>query len=344
MPDEEDTFDLSGPVHLTTVDWTNPNHQRSVAASLVKGVYVEQRDRKKRRQGCRALAPRWYKAFDFQLDRLLIDKDDSSVFGAIYQLISVPSADQAPRYVIAFRGTIPKLGTFKQDLKLNIRIIKNRLDQTPRAAAALQAVQQVVAAYGSSNVWLAGHSQGAAMGMLAGKYMAKTGVVLEAFLFNPPFVSLPIGRLKGHGIRLARSVTTAELLKMMHRSGSSSAALSAWRPRLFVNRADFICAEYIGYFEHREWMEKIGAGEIERVASQHSVAGLLLHATASKLGKPSSEDLLHLIPSASLTVNLSPVRLLDVHGIKQWWEADLTWNQTYTNTCDEVLMQRHVEF
>ncbi|KAL0393685.1 UNVERIFIED_CONTAM: GDSL esterase/lipase [Sesamum latifolium] len=189
MSEEEDTFDLSGPVHLATVDWTNPDHQRTVAASLVKGVYVLQRDCKRARKGRPALAPPWWEAFDYQLHKLLIDKDDSSVFGAIYQLTSVPSPDQAPRYVIAFRGTIPKLDTFKRDLKLNIRIITNRLDQTPRAAAALQAVQHIVATYGSSNVWLAGHSQGAAMGMLAGKYMAKTGVVLEAFLFNPPFVS-----------------------------------------------------------------------------------------------------------------------------------------------------------
>ncbi|KAL0393686.1 UNVERIFIED_CONTAM: GDSL esterase/lipase [Sesamum latifolium] len=110
---------------------------------------------------------------------------------------------------------------------------------------------------------------------------------------------------------------------MKHPSGSSSAALSAWWPRLFVNRADFICAEYIGYFEHREWMEKIGAGEIERVASQHSVAGFLVHAVASKMGKPSSEEPLHLIPSARLTVNLSPGRRRDAHGIKQWWGSDL---------------------
>ncbi|KAL0329941.1 UNVERIFIED_CONTAM: GDSL esterase/lipase [Sesamum radiatum] len=278
----------------------------------------------KRREGSRALAPPWWETFHFQLHEPLIDKDDSSVFGAIYQLItSVPSADQAPRCVIAFRGTIPKLHTFKRDLKLNIRIITNRLDRTPRAEEALQAVQRVVAEYGSSNVWVAGHSQGAAMGMLAGKCMAKTGDFLEAFLFNPPFVSPPIGRVKGHGVRLARSVITAGLLKMKHRSGSSSAALSAWQPRLFVNRADWICAEYIGYFEHREWMEKIGAGEIERMTSQHSVSGLLVHGIASKMGKPSSEEPLHLIPSASLTVNHSPVRRRNAHGIKQWWGPDL---------------------
>lgn len=314
---------------------TNPNHQRSVAASLVKGVYVWQRDFKRIRKGGRALAPPWWEAFHFQLHKLLIDKDDSSVFGAIYQLTSVPSADQAPRYVIAFRGTIPKWDTFKRDLKLNIRIITNRLDHTPRAEAALQAVRDVVATYGSSNVWLAGHSQGAAMGMLAGKHMAKTGVFLEAFLFNPPFVSPPIGRVKGHGIRLLRSVITAGLLKMKHHQpGSSFPALSAWQPRLFVNRADFICAEYIGYFEHREWMEKIGAGEIERLASQRSVGGLVVHAIASKMGKPSSEEPLHLIPSASLIVNLSPVRRRDAHGIKQWWGPNLLLESMVYNYSD----------
>ncbi|KAK4435486.1 GDSL esterase/lipase [Sesamum alatum] len=330
MSDTEDTFDLSGPVHLTTVDWTNPDDQRSVAASLVKGVYVLHQDRKEGREGCRALAPRWWEFFHFQLCEQLIDKDDFSVFGAIFQLTSGPSdsnrsADQAPSYTIAFRGTIPKSDTFLRDLKLNIRIIRNRLHPASRVETALQAVRDVVATHGSSNVWLAGHSQGAATGMLAGKTMAKTGVFLETFLFNPPFVSHVIKRIKvkkvRHGIRLTRSVITAGLLKMRkYHESNWSGPLSAWWPRLFVNAADWICAEYIGYFEHREWMEKIGAGGIERLAAQHSVGGLVLDAIASTMGKPSEEPV-HLIPSASLTVNRSPaLHRRETHGIKRWWK------------------------
>ena len=46
-------------------------------------------------------------------------------------------------------------------------------------------------------------------------------------------------------------------------------------------------------------MEEIGAGGIERLATQNTIGGLLMHA----MGKE-SEPPLHLIPFASLTVNL----------------------------------------
>ncbi|PPS02987.1 hypothetical protein GOBAR_AA17669 [Gossypium barbadense] len=50
-------------------------------------------------------------------------------------------------------------------------------------------------------VWLTGHSLGAAMAMLAGKNMAKRGNFLEAFLFNPPYVSPPVERIKNKRVR-----------------------------------------------------------------------------------------------------------------------------------------------
>ncbi|KAA8520959.1 hypothetical protein F0562_011632 [Nyssa sinensis] len=164
---------------------------------------------------------------------------------------------------------------------------------------AMQAVRNTVAAFGNLNICIAGHSLGAAMAMLAGKTMAKTGIFLEAFLFNPPFFSAPIERIKDkklkHGIRIASSFLTAGLA------------------------ADHFCSEYIGYFEHRKKMEEIGAGGIGRLATQNSIGGLFM----SAIGKE-SDDPLHLIPSANLTVNLTPAPdLRRAHGIHQWWRPDL---------------------
>ncbi|KAK4400956.1 GDSL esterase/lipase [Sesamum angolense] len=328
---DRENFHLCGPFHLTTVDWKDPVHRRSVAACLVQGVYVLERDRQEKREGSQALAPPWWKSFDFQLHTQLIDDADSCVFGAIYQLNSRNSDgnDSAPRYVIAFRGTITKGDTFTRDLELDIHIVRNGLHQTSRFEIGIQAVRHIVATYGSSNVWLTGHSLGAAMALLAGKNMAKTGVFLEAFLFNPPFFSAPIESIQDkkvkHGIRFAGSVITAGLAFAMksnqqtNHSGSTFVALSAWLPCLFVNPADHICSEYIGYFEHRKQMEDIGAGAIERLATQHSIGGLLLNA----MGKQSEEPL-HLIPSANLTVNVTPARdFYDAHGVHQWWRPDL---------------------
>ncbi|KAJ0048302.1 hypothetical protein Pint_14915 [Pistacia integerrima] len=337
MASEREDFSLSGPLHLTTLDWTNDNHRRSVAACLVQGVYILERDRQLQRYESQALAPPWWEFFHFQLLRQLKDDADFSIFGAIYEF--KPPASNCnlstagtPRYVIAFRGTLTKQDSFTRDLELDLHLIRNGLHQTSRFEIAMQAVRNMVASVGNSNVWLAGHSLGSAMAMLAGKTMAKAGVLLEAFLFNPPFLSAPIERIKDkkvkHGLRIAGSVITAGLAlavnvkKSQHNTRSATedpfVALAAWVPRLFVNPADHICSEYVGYFEHRKKMEEIGAGGIERLATKHSLGGLFMNA----MGKESEP--LHLIASANLTVNATPSRdFKQAHGIHQWWKSDL---------------------
>ncbi|XP_058100434.1 GDSL esterase/lipase At4g10955-like [Magnolia sinica] len=334
MASERDVFGLSGPGHLTHIDWKNPDHRRSVAASLVQGVYVMERDRQQNRQGPEALAPAWWEFFHFHIIRKLVDDADFSIFGAIYEF-KFPTANQshsatpeAPKYVIAFRGTITKPDSFSRDLKLDLHFIQNGLHRTSRFELAMQAVRNIVSTVGHLNVWLCGHSLGSAMAMLAGKNMAKTGIFLESFLFNPPFVSAPIERIKDkklkQGIRIAGSVITAGLaFAVKSRQGRSIsedpfAMLSAWVPCLFVNPVDHICSEYIGYFKHRKKMEKIGAGGIERLATQNSIGDLFLTA----LGKES--DPLHLLPSANLTINQSPSPdFKTAHGIHQWWWPDV---------------------
>ncbi|XP_028757755.1 GDSL esterase/lipase At4g10955-like isoform X2 [Neltuma alba] len=335
MASEREYFDLSGPLHLTSVDWDDANNRMTVAASLVQGVYILERDRQERREGPNALAPPWWDFFNFKLLRPLIDDADSSIFGAIYEF--KPQSSQSndllrrriPRYVIAFRGTITKTDSVSRDIELDMHIVRNGLHQTSRAEIAIQAVRNMVASANDSNIWLSGHSLGSAMAMLCGKTMAKTGKLLESFLFNPPYVAAPIERIKDkklkHGIRFAGSVITAGLTIAMkvkqprNLTFDSFAALSSWVPCLFVNPSDHICSEYVGYFEHRRRMQEIGAGGIERLASQNSLTGLLMSAS----GKESSEPL-HLIPSANLTVNVTPSRdFKEAHGIHQWWQPDL---------------------
>ncbi|KAI3865456.1 hypothetical protein MKW98_025326 [Papaver atlanticum] len=249
---EREIFGLVGPLNLTSVDWKNTYHQRSVTACLVQAVYVLERDRQDSRQGSQALAPAWWEFFHFQLVRTLVDDVDSSIFGAIYELNpSTSYCDHAvqlhgaPRYVIAFRGTITKGDSFSEDLKLDIEVIRNGLHLTSRSELAVQAVRNMVASSGDINIWLTGHSLGSSMALLAGKNMAKTGIYLEAFLFNPPFFSAPIERIKDkklkHGIRIAGSLITAGLTIAMKRhqhqprSENPFFALSPWVPYLFVN-------------------------------------------------------------------------------------------------------------
>ncbi|XP_010266528.1 PREDICTED: GDSL esterase/lipase At4g10955-like [Nelumbo nucifera] len=330
---ERQIFSLSGPFFLTDVDWNNAHHRRSVAASLVQGVYVLEQDRQQNRQGPEALAPPWWEFFHFQLIHPLVDNVDFSIFGAIYEFKPQfcyygHSTQGSPRYVVAFRGTITKPESFLRDLSLDLHFIQNELHCTSRFESAMEAVQDTVTAAGDLNVWIAGHSLGSAVAMLAGKNMAKMGTFLESFLFNPPFFSAPIERIKDekvkHGVRIASSLITAGLAVAVKGYNQNSPsedpflALSAWVPCLFVNPADDICSEYAGYFEHRKKMEEIGAGGIEKLATQNSIGGLFMHV----IGKEAEP--LHLLPSANLTINRSPSPdFKRAHGIHQWWRPNL---------------------
>ncbi|KAA8540035.1 hypothetical protein F0562_026727 [Nyssa sinensis] len=310
----------------------NKDHRRSIAASLVQGVYILERDRKHNRHGPQALAPPWWGSFHFQLRGVLVTNDDPSIFGAIYEF-EFPAfssnylSENPPRFVIAFRGTIKALSNLKQDLEMNFQVFCNRLQQNPRFEIAMQEVKKRVDEVGAANIWLAGHSSGSAIALLAGKNMAKMGFLIETYLFNPPFSSVPIQKIKNPnrklGIRLMSSVITAGVAVMVkdhcQRSHQDNlfVALSAWEPYLFVNRYDHICSEYIGYFEHRKRMMEIGAGGIGRLATQNSLVSLI----SGVLGNDSEP--VHLLPSANLIVNERPPQnFKQDHGIHQWWSPN----------------------
>ncbi|KAL5726989.1 hypothetical protein ACHQM5_000227 [Ranunculus cassubicifolius] len=318
---KREIFNLCGPTHLTAVDWQNVHHRRSVAASLVKGVYVLERDRQKNRQGPYALAFPWWMFFNFQLIQQLIDEE--SIFGAIYEYRPPYFGIQgAPRYVIAFRGNIMKDDSIYRDLKLSLKLIRNSLHRTSRFEIAMQAVQNMVGTYGVSDIWIAGHSLGSAMAMLAGKNMANSGILLETFLFNPPFVSPPVDWIKSRRVKkaivVAKSLSKAglkmALKSKMHMqiSNEKFVTLSSWVPSLFIHPSDHICSSYIGHFEGRKNMPSL---------------------FSSSFGKEESEPV-HLLPSACVTTNLSSASCFkQAHEIHQWWKIDVNLqSQIYRNT------------
>ncbi|XP_047322347.1 GDSL esterase/lipase At4g10955-like [Impatiens glandulifera] len=337
MPSDREIFGLSGPVHLTALDWKNPIHRRSVAASLVQGVYIQERDRQQSRLGPESLAPPWWEFFHFQLNHILLDESDLSIFGAIYESKlwnphhNYPG-QSPPKYVIAFRGTITKKHTRMQDLKLDLHLLADKLQHTPRFKLAMATIQDMIKNVGAANFWVTGHSLGSAIGLLAGKNIVRKGLgFIESYLFNPPFVSAPIGKIKNeklnHAVRLATSFVTAGVSAAVHGGGGEGEmgfeCLSEWIPYLFVNSYDPICMEYVGYFEHRVKMEEAGAGagRIGRLATQNSIIGSLIGG-----GRRRREDgeTAHLLPSAFVTVNLSnSPDLKTAHGIHQWWNPHI---------------------
>nr|AFK46780.1 unknown [Lotus japonicus] len=188
MADEfpRESFDRSGPLHLTYVLWDNAYHRMSVAASLVQGVYILERDRQDKREGPDALAPPWRTFFHFQLLRPLVDDVDSSIFGAIYEFEPQSSEYndtlyRSPRYVIAFRGTLTKSHSVSRDIELDIHFIRQGLHQTSRSDIAVQAVRNMVATVGDSNVWLAGHSLDQQWQCLLGKAWPRMACSLNLF-------------------------------------------------------------------------------------------------------------------------------------------------------------------
>lgn len=313
----------------------------------MQSVYILERDRQQNRQGPNALAPPWWEFFQFHLIQVLVDNEDQSYFGAIFKykfpnsylhnktIDDIQNQNQnPPKYVIAFRGTIAKKGNRSQDFKLDLRLIRDNLHNCSRFHIGLQVVQNIIQNHEVSDIWLAGHSLGSSIALLIGRNMIKTGIHLETYLFNPPFTSLPIERvLKNeklkHGIRIAHSMLTAGLSsalnshkpKPTHKSDSFT-LLCSWVPYLFVNPSDPICAEYVGYFEHREKMIAIGKGEIERIATQNSIRSIIGNATGKHQSEPS-----HLLPTAFVAINLSPSPdFKRAHGIHQWWKPDLQCN------------------
>ncbi|CAA3010559.1 Hypothetical predicted protein [Olea europaea subsp. europaea] len=335
MASEREIFSLTGPSYLTTIDWNNSHHRKSIAASLVQGVYILERDRQQNRLGPQALAPSWWEFFNFVLNQVLVDEDDHSFFGAIYEFKfhhpypNHPGGQNPPKYVIAFRGTINKPGNRSQDFKLDLHCFMNNLHKSSRFRVGMEATQNIVYKAGLGNVWLAGHSLGSSIALLIGRNMVKNCIHIETYLFNPPFMSPPIERIKNEklklGVRFANSVLTAGLAIAVNGASKPKASqdnpfivLSSWIPYLFLNPSDPVCSEYVGYFEHRANMEKIGAGKIGTLATQHSI-GSIVSAARGKDSKP-----LHLIPSAYLTTNLSPSKnFKEAHGIHQWWKPDL---------------------
>ncbi|KAK1324494.1 GDSL esterase/lipase [Acorus calamus] len=182
---KKDDFFVTGPKKLGQVNWKNQDHRRAVMACLVQGVYAMERDRKYKRH---AMAHTWWESLGFVLHHKLMDVDDS-IFGVIYEYpLIIPIA---PKYIIAFRGT-----DNVNDILLDLKLIMHCFLQTSRHSIASEAVREILDKKGT-NVWLAGHSLGAAVAIsIAKQLIRERGMYLETYLFNPPYPSIPIEKIK----------------------------------------------------------------------------------------------------------------------------------------------------
>ncbi|KAJ0243260.1 Fungal lipase-like domain-containing protein [Hirschfeldia incana] len=349
---ESETFSISGPFHLTSIDWTDSYHRTSVASSLVKGVYTLERDRQKKRIGSESLAEPWWNFFDFTLLEPLIDQNEGDcIYGAVFEYKpynlyqNTPDVKLPPRYVIAFRGTDLGAETRVGDLKLDLRCVFNTLHRSARLVHAIEVIKKfktMVVENREPAMWLAGHSLGAGLALVAGKSMVKDGTLLETHIFNPPISSIPLehilrGKMLRGVCRIAGSVvkaTLAMVLKDLHVQEDDPKTAS-WIPYLYVNTKDPICSEYIGYFRHKAVMSMFGASKVEKIGSGSSLRRRLL---VGKGGASSSSDLstepIHLLTSANMTVNRNkPTKSKKAHALHQWWEQDSALRANWEICC-----------
>ncbi|CAO2823020.1 unnamed protein product [Amaranthus hypochondriacus] len=334
-PSQDEMFEFCGPVHLTCVDWSILEHKRSVAASLVKGVYALEMDRQKKRTGEKSLAPKWWEFFHFEHVETLKDKIDSSIFGVIFKYKSTqiknPSVVQPPMYVVAFRGTILKYKTAIRDCYMDGKIVLKGLNNSSRYKMAFQALEGILETEDPKNVWLAGHSLGAAIALLTGKTLAIHGYPLETYLFNPPYASPSIEKIQNkllrYGSRIAVGIVKTGLsialnLTATHNNSSEDSnendpfvTLCSWIPYLFVNPQDPICNDYSTYFE-------------DRGKSMKNLKNSVLNMVVEALGRDGE---VHLIPSANVTKNLKNIivkedGLIAAHELCQWWAPHSCWH------------------
>ena len=69
MASQREIFSISGPIHLTSIDWNNSYHRTSVASCLVQAVYTLERDRQQNRIGLKSQANHWWEFFQLHFSR-----------------------------------------------------------------------------------------------------------------------------------------------------------------------------------------------------------------------------------------------------------------------------------
>nr|CAB3454481.1 unnamed protein product [Digitaria exilis] len=330
-------------------------HRRCVAACIVNGIYIMESDEP-------SLAPAWWESFGFRLlgapltfkcecvlcltKTKLFAHRPCSIYGAILEhVMSPPGAPRrhpsAPRYVVAFRGTMPR---HPGDMHLNLKILVNKQracgrfrDARDKVAVFLDSIAAAAAPNGRSDaVWLAGHSLGASIALDVGRdMMARRNNGwwnLPAFLFNPPQVSLAPSMLPHTLRRVAKGVIyptsyaakaalgTTVLRTHERDMDTLFDTLAPWVPELYVHERDVICQGFIDYFEQRHKMLNRWFRPVAEVAMKLSLRDMIISLSTS--GTESGEDQRvrpHLLPSARLWKNSS---YHDAHGLEQWWRPD----------------------
>ncbi|KAK3127210.1 hypothetical protein QOZ80_7AG0569850 [Eleusine coracana subsp. coracana] len=262
------------------------------------------------------------------------------IYGAIFEYVPPKGTRHrhplAPRYIVAFRGTMPTDPTTAVgDFYLDVNVVLNRQHDRLRFSHARERVWKLVddAADSVGDIWLAGHSLGSSIALDVGRDMAMAGCYLRTLLFNPPQVSLAPVAGKLHMAEEAKrdlyftsyfvkQVLLGETVLRRHKEHAEVLfeQLSPWVPELYVHQRDVICSGFIDYFQQRE-LVKQRFPRLARSSAPALASRDMVHFLCAELGFRETNELPHLLPSARLWINSSTQG--DSHELRQWCQPRL---------------------
>lgn len=323
-------FHVSGPRNLPLPNWReiirsswkDPNYKRTAMACFIQAVYLLEIDRQDQKGEEDGLAPKWCKSFKYKVTQTLVDERDGSIYGAILEwdrasalsefILLKPSG--APRAVLALRGTLLQKPTIKRDLQDDLRfLVWESLKGSVRYTGALEALKAAVDRFGSTNVFVAGHSLGAGFALQVCKDLAKQGIVVDCHLFNPPSVSLAMSlrsmseKASYLWQKVKASMPSKEeaSLESAKEEGSIKKRLRAekkWVPHLYVNNSDYICCHYNAPSSTAP--SSTGPDGAPDEQQQQRKASEIAGDVVAKLFVTSSKG---------------PQKFTEAHGLEQWW-------------------------
>ncbi|KAK4361326.1 hypothetical protein RND71_020278 [Anisodus tanguticus] len=299
-------------------------------ACFVQSVYLLELDRQENRNTETALAPQWWTPFKYKLVEPLVDERDGSIFAAVLEwdqaaaladFIPIRPTD-APKLVLAIRGTLLKNPTIRRDIEDDLRYLAwESLKGSFRLNRVLSALRSIINLQGSKNVSITGHSLGAGFALEVYKALAAEGTYVEAHLFNPPSVSLAMSlrilrgkagfawkrfksMLPSHSENQSKSVAEAAESRI-----TSQLKQMLPVPHLYVNTSDYICCYYNYPDGGQSSSFNIGNKEQEAKPAGNGLTSVKL-----------------------FVVSEGKQRFLEAHRLKQWWSDDLELQMALNNS------------
>ncbi|KAL6614778.1 hypothetical protein ACP70R_037048 [Stipagrostis hirtigluma subsp. patula] len=329
-------FHACGPHNLPPTNWKDPNYRRIAMACFVQAAYLQELDRQENRDERTglALAPQWWRPFNYRRAQVLGDDRDGSFYGVVLEWDGhVPSRpDGAPAAVVALRGTLLKKPTATRDVVDDLRLLAwDSLKGSVRFAGALAALRDAARRHGAGGVCVAGHSLGAGFALQVGKALAKEGVFVECHVFNPPSVSLPMslrrfaetagemwGRVRSRlphlrSAQLAAAAAAGDARSREVKAPSlESATTGKWLPHLYINTNDYVCCRY----------DDAAGGTATATAGRTATA-----AAGGGDGKQARASVATIV-----RVSKGPTKFLDAHQLHQWWADDVELQVSLDNS------------